>query len=112
MITETDDPLREKLATMPETIEIATAKIIHGHQWKWGGEPWALIHAEVNESPCFMGIAISRLSRNGVNEEIEFGIPYDVSGNKVLVNVGAVVSDREWVLYNLSDENTVTFMKA
>ena len=112
MITETDDPLREKLGTMPETLDIATAKIIHGHQWKWGGEPWALIHAEVNESPVFYGHShTSKLSRNDVNETIEIGIPYDISGDKVLVNVGAVVIDREWVLYDPS-ENTVTFMKA
>lgn len=112
MITETDDPLREKLGTMPETLDIATAKIIHGHQWKWGGKPWVLIHADVNESPVFYGHShTSKLSRNDVSEAIEFGIPYDVSGNKVLVNVGAVVIDREWVLYDLS-ENTVTFMKA
>ncbi|WP_342538516.1 metallophosphoesterase family protein [Sporosarcina sp. FSL K6-1540] len=112
MITETDDPLREKLGTMPEMLDIATAKIIHGHQWKWGGEPWALIQADVDESPVFYGHShTSKLSRNGVNEAIEFGIPYDVSGDKVLVNVGAVVIDREWALYNVS-ENTVTFMKA
>ncbi|KAA0966094.1 metallophosphoesterase [Sporosarcina sp. ANT_H38] len=112
MITETDDLLRGKLDRMPETVNIATAKIIHGHQWEWGGEPWALIHAEVNESPVFYGHShMSGLSKNGINEEIRFGIPYDVSGEKVLINVGAVVSDREWVLYNLA-ENTVTFMKA
>ncbi|MBO0586536.1 metallophosphoesterase family protein [Sporosarcina sp. E16_8] len=111
MITETDDPLRGKLGTMPETLDISTAKIIHGHQWIWGGEPWALIHAEVNESLVFYGHShTSKLSRNSVIEEIEFGIPYDVSGDKVLVNVGAVVIDREWVLYDLQ-ANTVTFMK-
>jgi predicted phosphodiesterase len=112
MITETNDPLREKLRMMPETIDITNAKIIHGHQWKWGGEPWALIHAQVNESLVFYGHSHkSGLSRNGLNGAIEFGIPYDVSGDKVLVNVGAVVSNREWVLYDLS-ENTVIFMKA
>lgn len=111
MITETDNPLRGKLGKMPEEIDISTAKIIHGHQWEWGGEPWALIHAEVNASPVFYGHShTSKLSRNGVSEAIEFGIPYDISGDKVLVNVGAVVNDREWVLYDLQ-ANTVTFMK-
>jgi predicted phosphodiesterase len=111
-ITETADPLREKLSTMPETFEIGTAEVIHGHQWKWGGEPWALIRAEVSGSPVFYGHSHkSSLSQNGVNQEIEFGVPYDVQGENVLVNVGAVIGDREWVLYNL-EENTVTFMKA
>jgi len=112
MITETNNPLREKLAEMPESINIATAKIIHGHQWKWGGDPWALIHPEVHESPVFYGHShASKLSRNNVDETIEFGIPYDISCDKVLVNVGAVVIEREWLLYD-SFENTVTFMKA
>jgi hypothetical protein len=112
MITDTDNPLRKKLSMMPETVDIASAKIIHGHQWEWGGDPWALIHAEVNESPVFYGHShISALSLDGVNQEIEFGVPYNVSGKKVLVNVGAVVKDREWVFYDLADR-TVTFMKA
>lgn len=111
MITATADPLREKLASMPETFEIGNAEVIHGHQWQWGGEPWALIHADVEKSPVFYGHShTSALSRNGVNQQIGFGTPYDITGEKVLVNVGAVVGDREWVLYD-SEENMVTFMK-
>ena len=75
LITETDDPLREQMSSMPETIEIGKAKIIHGHQWEWGGEPWALIHAEVRNSPVFYGHSHhSALSINGIRQEIEFGI--------------------------------------
>lgn len=111
-ITETENPLREKLTTMPEIYEIANAKIIHGHQWKWGGEPWSLKVLEGGKFPVFYGHShLSRLSRNGVNEEIEFGIPFDVKGKKVLVNVGSVIGNREWLLYDLLN-NTVTFMRA
>lgn len=110
-ITETEDPLREKLSTLPETLEIGQAEVIHGHQWQWGGEPWSLIHAEVDTSPVFYGHSHrSALSRDGVDQAIEFGVPYDVAGERVLVNVGAVIGDREWVLYDLND-HTVTFMK-
>jgi predicted phosphodiesterase len=112
LITETEDHLREKLSTLPETFDIGPAKVIHGHQWKWGGEPWSLIHVEVNGSPLFYGHSHrSALSRDGVGQEIVFGVPYDVNGEKVLVNVGAVICDREWVLYDL-EQNTITFMKA
>lgn len=112
MITETEDPLREKLATMPEMFEIAQAQIIHGHQWEWGGEPWSLIQAEVSGTPVFYGHShTSSWSINGVNQQLEFGIPYDVNGENVLVNVGAVIGDCEWVLYDLTN-NTATFMKA
>ena len=112
MITETEDALREKLSTMPETYEVGNAEIIHGHQWEWGGEPWSLIHAEASRSLVFYGHSHqSEISRNGIKESIEFGIPYDVEGQKVLVNVGAVIKDREWVLYDYL-KNTVTFMRA
>lgn len=111
-ITQTNDPLREKLTIMPETFSIGKAEIIHGHQWKWGGSPWSLQQAEVSKSPVFYGHShCSGLSRNGLSEKIKMGVPYDVSGKEVLVNVGAVVGDCEWVLYNSEDES-VTFMKA
>lgn len=110
-ITETEDPLREKLSTLPETLEIGQAEVIHGHQWQWGGEPWSLIQAKADTSPVFYGHSHqSALSRDGVEQAIEFGVPYDVTGQQVLVNVGAVIGDREWVLYDMND-HTVTFMK-
>lgn len=111
LITETDDPLRLKLAAMPETIEMGSAQVIHGHQWQWGGEPWSLVHANVEKPLVFYGHSHqSNLSRNGSHQEVEFGVPYSVVDERVLVNVGAVVSDCEWVLYDAAD-NTVTFMK-
>jgi predicted phosphodiesterase len=111
-ITDTNDPLREKISNLPETIEIGDAEIIHGHQWEWGGEPWALIHANVENSLVFYGHShFSELSIDGVKHEVVFGTPYKVDGEKVLVNVGAVIKDKEWVLYN-STEHTVIFMKA
>ncbi|CAM3053308.1 metallophosphoesterase family protein [Filibacter tadaridae] len=112
LITETADPLREKLSAMPTTFEIGNAEIIHGHQWEWGGEPWSPVHLEVEVSTVFYGHSHrSALSKNGKNQIVEFGIPYEIGGEHVLVNVGAVVGDREWVLYDQS-ANTVTFMKA
>jgi len=112
LITETADPLRLKLAALPETIELGNAQVIHGHQWQWGGEPWALVHESVEQSFVFYGHSHQSIfSRNGIRQEIEFGIPYSVEGEHVLVNVGAVVGDCEWVLYD-TEQQTVTFMKA
>lgn len=111
MITETDAPLREKIKIMPETFELGSAQIIHGHQWVWGGDPWMLIHADVDRSPVFYGHShFSEITIDGVKLSPDFGVPYDVSGESVLVNVGAVIKDREWVLYDLAAD-TVTFMK-
>ena len=111
LITETKDSLRDKISAMPDTYKIGHAEIIHGHQWKWGGDPWAPIHVEAEKPLVFYGHShCSGLNVNGVPREIEFDIPYRVNGEKVLVNVGAVVGDREWVLYD-SFKDTVMFMK-
>lgn len=112
LITDTNDPLREKLSKMPETIEMAYAEIIHGHQWEWGGEPWALIRANFGKSLVFYGHShFSELSIDGRKHKVVFGTQYNVNGEKVLVNVGAVAKDKEWVLYD-STKSTVTFLKA
>ncbi|WP_438318560.1 metallophosphoesterase family protein [Sporosarcina sp. FA9] len=111
LITETNDSLRNKLTCMPEIIEIEHAKVIHGHQFKWGGIPWSLIEAEIEGSLIFYGHSHhSELWISGVRKVIEFGVPYSVGNERTLVNVGAVVSDREWVLYNKIKQE-VTFMK-
>ncbi|QBQ05379.1 metallophosphoesterase [Sporosarcina pasteurii] len=111
-ITETNNPLREKLVELPGTIMIENAQVIHGHQWKWGGEPWSLIAAEVNDPLVFYGHShTSILTIDGNQQKIVWDHPYDVNGEQVMVNVGAVVGEREWVLYE-ADKKTVTFYKA
>ena len=112
LISETDDSLRKKIAAMPEIIDIGDARIINGHQWEWGGNPWSLIHADVNKSPVFFGHRHhSSLTVNGIGLNIEFDVSSYLNCEGVLVNFGAVVGNREWALYN-PEENTVRFMKA
>ncbi|WP_172369360.1 metallophosphoesterase family protein [Sporosarcina jiandibaonis] len=111
-ITETSEALRESLNSMPDVIELEKGRVIHGHQWKWGGNPWSLLETDVDSPLVFYGHSHnSMLSIDGVNKKIHFGIPYNLTGENVLVNVGSVVDNREWVIYD-SDENTVAFMKA
>lgn len=113
LITETDDSLYGILSAMPEKIELGAAEVIHGHQWQWGGEPWSLLEADVSKSVTFYGHSHhSGLRRNGSGEvAVQFNHPYDVKDGQTLVNVGAVVFDKEWVLYD-DELDTVTFMKA
>lgn len=113
LITVTNNPLYGILSAMPERIELGAAEVIHGHQWKWGGEPWTLLEANVSKRLTFYGHSHrSGLRRNG-NEDVavQFDHPYDVKDGQTLVNVGAVVFDKEWVLYD-DEFDTVTFMKA
>ncbi len=112
LITETDDPLREEIKKLPETIDIEGAQVIHGHQWEWGGEPWSLQQANVQSRMTFFGHShTSGLSIDGKSQKVDWNVPYDVSCEEVLVNVGAVVEACEWVLYD-SVKQTVTFRKA
>ena len=111
-ITDTKEPLRNSLAALPEVIELENGQVIHGHQWEWGGEPWSLIQANVDSSLVFYGHShYSSLTIDSVTQKVKFGIPYTLTGEKVLVNVGSVVDNREWVIYD-SVGNTVTFMKS
>lgn len=113
LITDTDDPLMGILSAMPERIELGMAEVIHGHQWKWGGDPWMLLEAQVSQPLTFYGHSHkSGLLRHGLEEEtVLFNHPYEIGDEQALVNVGAVIEDQEWVLYD-SIQNTVTFMKA
>lgn len=111
-ITATDEELREKIAVLPETLSIEGAEVIHGHQWIWGGKPWSLQKAEPQHRLVFFGHShTSQLSIDGEWQEIYWEVPQDVSSGEVLVNVGSVIDNREWVLYDAQKE-TITFMKA
>lgn len=112
-ITDSDEELRSFLQALPERLNAGRAEVVHGHQWKWGGEPWSLLEAESSKSLTFYGHSHqSGLMRDGQTEaKIEFGKPYLIDSRTTLVNVGAVVDDQEWVLFD-DDVATVTFMKA
>lgn len=111
-LTETDDALREAIQIMPEKIEIVNAEVIHGHQWAWGGTPWALQEATVSEGITFYGHSHqSGLLIDDKEQPIKFNESYTLTGSKVLVNVGSVVGNQEWCLYN-TDDCTVMFKSA
>lgn len=111
-ITATDEPLRRKIAVFPETLSIEGAQVIHGHQWQWGGEPWSLQKAEPQHRLVFFGHShTSQLSIDGAWQEVHWHKPQEISSGEILVNVGSVIDNREWVLYDAKKE-TITFMKA
>lgn len=111
-ITQSNEALRSKLEKLPETIDIDHAQIIHGHQWTWGGNPWSLQDIERHKGITFYGHSHEAgLTINGMNYPITLHQSYSVRGQDALVNVGAVVYDREWVLYD-AETQTVRFEKA
>ena len=111
MITESDEPLLEKIRKMPDRLEIGGAEVIHGHQWTWGGDPWTPTFPEETGDLVFYGHSHeSGLYIDGEPIDIGFGVPYDTGKGRTFVNVGPVVGNREWVLYD-PKAKTVTFRK-
>ncbi|MET3575186.1 metallophosphoesterase family protein [Bhargavaea ullalensis] len=111
MITESGEPLLRRIRSMPETMDIDGAEIVHGHQWEWGGDPWTPVYPGNAGDLTFYGHSHeSDLSIDGEPIDIGFGVPYDVTKGQTFVNVGPVVGDREWVLYDPA-ARTVEFRK-
>lgn len=109
-VTTAQDFLRNQLQQFPETITIGDAIVIHGHQWEWGGHPWALVRPDVQAVVTFYGHSHkSGLIRNGRIEQFDWHTPISITDGTILVNVGAVIQQQEWVLYDAANK-TVTFM--
>lgn len=105
------DPLLEQISQYPEVIEIPGAKVIHGHQWEWSGDPWLpTIPFEYNELVFFGHSHRCAYYVDGEWKEPEFGISYDFNSKSAGINVGSVINNREWALYN-SENHSVIFKK-
>ncbi len=96
----------------PEKMEINHATLMHGHQFKVT-EPFELTIPPFETPLLFFGHSHrSALYCNGVRTEIEFDLLYKLNKTEqYAINVGSVVENREWCLYD-SEEMTVTFKKA
>lgn len=111
MITTDDDPLLRKLEALPETIQLEGGVVIHGHQWHWSGDPWRPEVPPIEDRIVFFGH--SHQSAYYINQWVlpEFGTAYPVPDGKMAVNVGSVIENREWVLYD-SEQQLIVFHRA
>lgn len=112
LLTEQAEPLRDKLQSLSESIEAGKAIVIHGHQWQPEDKSVWLKNNLPNDTLVFHGHTHrSGYLQDGVEREISFGVEISLAGDIQVVNVGAVVEFREWVLYD-DNKNCVQFMKA
>ncbi|ARF15526.1 metallophosphoesterase family protein [Sporosarcina ureae] len=112
LLTKQEEPIRDFLNDLPETLKIENAFIIHGHQWPHN-EAEAWLAEQLPESHLvFHGHTHrSTFTSNGQSVSISWREEMSVRNSRTVVNVGAVVGSREWVLYD-SEKQTVRFMKA
>lgn len=113
LLTENPEPLRDYIEDLPETMKADEAIVIHGHQWPKGeGQAWLTEHFPKAHLVFHGHTHSSGLTQDGQSVPITWNEPQSVAVHTTtVVNVGAVVKTREWVLYD-SEEQTVTFMKA
>lgn len=97
---------------LPQEMHIDGARLIHGHQFDWtlAWQPIAT-HSAADTLVFFGHSHDSMLYRKQRAKKITFGTPIVLKKKKYGINVGSVVDNREWVLYD-SVARTVTFMKA
>lgn len=103
----------EKYVSYPEKIEIDKGLLIHGHQFKWS-EDWEPIFTNFNEPLIFFGHSHESAiyKKNGaINKKFKFGEEIHLPNRQLFINVGSVVNNREWCLYD-SSNYSITFMKA
>ena len=102
----------ERFLNYPKSIEIEHATVMHGHQFDYTDE-FELILPSFQSKILFFGHSHhSALYIDGKRYNIEFDKPYSLQQYEhVIVNVGSVVDQLEWCIYD-SDALTVTFKKS
>lgn len=97
---------------LPLVMTIDGARLIHGHQFEWTAD-WQPITTHLpDDTLVFFGHSHdSVLYRKKKPKPFTFGQSIPLKKKKYGINVGSVVDNREWVLYD-SSARTITFMKA
>lgn len=109
-ITIPNDKFYFVLKNLPETIDLPNAIVIHGHQWK----EKILIPKIFNTEDKILFYGHSH--KSGLMERYK-QIPFfhnqeiKLKHFQYQVNVGSVVDNREWLLYD-DERMTISFMKA
>lgn len=112
LLTRPGENARDFLASLPEVLKAADATVIHGHQWPHGeGESWLCEHMPEANIVFHGHTHRSGLTVNGEAVRIDWNKVLPMEGDRNVVNVGAVVASREWVLFDAA-KRTVMFMKA
>lgn len=92
-------------------LEIEHATLIHGHQIEWD-KTFNPTFPNIETPLLFFGHSHeAAIYNNGKRQPVPYNIPLSVGHKRYQINVGPVVENKEWCLYD-SQEMTVTFMQA
>ncbi|MDN4495071.1 metallophosphoesterase family protein [Ureibacillus aquaedulcis] len=105
----------ERFAALPERLVIEKATLIHGHQIEWD-EHWEPINSStlgIETALVFFGHSHRSglyKEKKKIHDPIHFGKEMKLEMNNYWINVGSVVDNKEWCLYD-SSQNSIRFMK-
>ena len=92
-------------------LEIEHATLIHGHQIEWD-KTFNPTFPPIETPLLFFGHSHeAAIYNNGKRQPVPYDIPLSVGYKRYQINVGPVVENKEWCLYD-SHAMTVTFMQA
>ena len=90
---------------------IEHATLIHGHQIEWD-KTFNPTFPSIQTPLLFFGHSHeAAIYRDGLRQPVPYDIPLAVGNKQYQINVGPVVDNKGWCLYD-SEEMTVTFMQA
>lgn len=96
--------------SLPETMEIEGALLIHGHQFEWLDDVTPIIKKNSEPLTFFGHSHHSALFHKGITQPFKWNEPIHLTKKRYAINVGSVIFHREWCLYD-ADQRTITFMK-
>lgn len=102
----------ERFLQYEEAFEIEHATLMHGHQFDWDEAYIAPKFPQVQTQLLFFGHSHrSAIYVNGQRKTVPFNVTLELGDHPYQINVGSVVDNKEWCLYD-SDTKSVRFMKA
>lgn len=103
----------KRFISLPEKLSIENAILIHGHQFEWS-EDWKPKFLKFPVPFVFFGHSHESAiyeSESKIRKDFTFGKEIALQDTELYINVGSVIYNREWCLYD-SSKHSITFMKA
>lgn len=94
-----------------EKIVIDGATLMHGHQFQWDDNFEPTFPPQETPLLFFGHSHRAALYVNGQRTPVPYNVPLQLNDKPYQINVGAVVENKEWCLYD-SEKMTVIFLKA